>query len=251
MFALPANYEIAVLASHRFRSPPVREELDRRNLRHVMLGDPSLEGHPISQLIRLACAVLGAQAGSHSVALSDLSGILNDPSEETIATFTEAVERARRAPRRSLLPRFLETFNLVRDISAQGHAETAHLLDRMFKKAADDNPNADAAALASTVLIDWQRLEAHALRAEQAVHLMTSYAAKGLEYKIVVLPFLNENDVPRAPKGEQIDWKESRRLFYVAVTRASHRLIFTRDKGRPASHLTASLDRSEITLIGR
>ena len=55
------------------------------------------------------------------------------------------------------------------------------------------------------------------------VNLMTMHGAKGLEYHTVFLPNIQMGSLP-SPRtvAEQIE--EERRLFYVAMTRAKHRL---------------------------
>jgi DNA helicase-2/ATP-dependent DNA helicase PcrA len=65
------------------------------------------------------------------------------------------------------------------------------------------------------------------------VHVLTVHAAKGLEYRAVVLVGMNEGSFPdfrslRSPE----DLAEERRNAYVAVTRASRRLHLTRPRFR-------------------
>jgi DNA helicase-2/ATP-dependent DNA helicase PcrA len=65
------------------------------------------------------------------------------------------------------------------------------------------------------------------------VHVLTVHAAKGLEYRAVVLVGMNEGSFPdfrslRSPE----DLAEERRNAYVAVTRASRRLHLTRPRVR-------------------
>ncbi|KAB8140635.1 ATP-dependent helicase [Chloroflexia bacterium SDU3-3] len=54
------------------------------------------------------------------------------------------------------------------------------------------------------------------------LNLMTLHSAKGLEFDVVILPFLEEGILPnyRAKKEKQM--QEERRLFYVGLTRARH-----------------------------
>ncbi|MCR5251119.1 MAG: ATP-dependent helicase [Lachnospiraceae bacterium] len=58
-----------------------------------------------------------------------------------------------------------------------------------------------------------------------AVHLMTMHGSKGLEFRLVVLPDVNEGNVPqkRSDSGDALE--EERRIFYVAMTRAKERLF--------------------------
>ena len=70
------------------------------------------------------------------------------------------------------------------------------------------------------------------------VNLMTIHQAKGLEFKCVIVPGLNEGILPHVNSLEQLltSLEEERRLMYVAMTRAMERLIITyrkRQMGQP------------------
>jgi DNA helicase-2/ATP-dependent DNA helicase PcrA len=61
---------------------------------------------------------------------------------------------------------------------------------------------------------------------------MTVHAAKGLEYDYVFITGLEEGLFPYAregssPAGEESDQEEERRLMYVALTRAKHKLFLS------------------------
>ena len=58
-----------------------------------------------------------------------------------------------------------------------------------------------------------------------AVQLLTMHGSKGLEYRLVVLPDLNEGNVPQRQATEEKDLEEERRIFYVAMTRARDKLF--------------------------
>ena len=62
---------------------------------------------------------------------------------------------------------------------------------------------------------------------EKGIRLMTIHAAKGLEFDTVFVIQANEGRLPykKAEKAEEIE--EERRLFYVAMTRARNRLVFS------------------------
>jgi DNA helicase-2/ATP-dependent DNA helicase PcrA len=60
------------------------------------------------------------------------------------------------------------------------------------------------------------------------LRLMTLHAAKGLEFPVVFITGLEENLFPHARSTGHEDVEEERRLFYVGMTRAMHRLILTR-----------------------
>lgn len=60
---------------------------------------------------------------------------------------------------------------------------------------------------------------------EDAVSLVTMHGSKGLEYKIVILPDVNEGNVPQKKAAAPKELEEERRVFYVAMTRAKEKLF--------------------------
>ena len=83
-------------------------------------------------------------------------------------------------------------------------------------------------------------LESTALRKEtddydpraDRVTLMTLHAAKGLEFPVVFIVGCEEGLIPYVREGKSFDLEEERRLFYVGMTRAQHKLILTQAKSR-------------------
>ena len=67
----------------------------------------------------------------------------------------------------------------------------------------------------------------------EAVVLMTVHSAKGLEFPVVFLPALEEGVFPSSQSlYDDAELEEERRLAYVAVTRAKHRLYLTHTRER-------------------
>jgi DNA helicase-2/ATP-dependent DNA helicase PcrA len=62
-----------------------------------------------------------------------------------------------------------------------------------------------------------------------ATHLnvMTLHSAKGLEFDVVILPFLEEGILPNYRSNTDARLREDRRLFYVGLTRARHEVHLT------------------------
>lgn len=67
------------------------------------------------------------------------------------------------------------------------------------------------------------------------VLMMTLHAAKGLEFDTVIIPGLEEGMLPSSRSQFEDDkLEEERRLFYVGITRAKERLLFSRCRYRYA-----------------
>ena len=66
----------------------------------------------------------------------------------------------------------------------------------------------------------------------ERVRLMTIHAAKGLEYKVVMIVGLEEELLPSSMSSTSEDIEEERRLLYVAITRAEELCFMTYAKQR-------------------
>jgi DNA helicase-2/ATP-dependent DNA helicase PcrA len=71
----------------------------------------------------------------------------------------------------------------------------------------------------------------------RGVHLLTYHGAKGLEFEVVLLPRLEEKELPHRQARTTADVAEERRLFYVGLTRAKNVLAITWVK-KPSRFLT-------------
>ena len=66
------------------------------------------------------------------------------------------------------------------------------------------------------------------------MHLTTVHQAKGMEWPVVILPWLADTVFPSARSVEDGNLAEERRLFYVAVTRAKDRLYLCVPRSKSA-----------------
>ncbi|MGM0983948.1 MAG: ATP-dependent helicase [Pseudomonadota bacterium] len=78
---------------------------------------------------------------------------------------------------------------------------------------------------------------------EDGVLISTVHGAKGLEWPLVLLAGVNEEDFPHYTRDNPLTpgrLEEERRLFYVAITRARERLVLLHDSGdhRPSRFIT-------------
>lgn len=73
---------------------------------------------------------------------------------------------------------------------------------------------------------------------DDGINIVTMHAAKGLEWKVVILPDVNENVIPHKRAVTDKEIEEERRLFYVAMTRAKEKLfIFSIKEERADNNL--------------
>jgi ATP-dependent DNA helicase UvrD/PcrA len=73
--------------------------------------------------------------------------------------------------------------------------------------------------------------------ARKGVHLLTYHGAKGLEFEVVLLPRLEERELPSKQAKSEAEVADERRLFYVGLTRAK-RLLTVTWVGKPSRFLT-------------
>ncbi len=96
-----------------------------------------------------------------------------------------------------------------------------------------------------------QKLDDYDGTPTDAVKVGTHFRIKGLEFKVVFLPFLGEEDFPRrrAPGQSEAEYEEARTRavaqLFVAMTRARDGL-FVLCTGHPSREIAHALDRFEL-----
>jgi DNA helicase-2/ATP-dependent DNA helicase PcrA len=213
--------EIAVLAPHKFKFGDILAELDERDLPYVRPGGGYLVEAEVPCVVSLALRCL---AGGQLTAGDTEAKGLAQPHDLALS-ISAAAQTSSEGSSRGLLDRLLRSLGYGTTREPSQDAAQVGVLATMFRRTCDDERPASSAALAASLLLHWDRLESGALRTEQAVKVMTSFVAKGAEYQVVILPFLDDGLVPYARRGEQVNWQEARRLFYVALTRAERRVV--------------------------
>lgn len=67
---------------------------------------------------------------------------------------------------------------------------------------------------------------------KEGVQILTMHAAKGLEFEQVYIPDCNEGKIPSDRSKTKEEVEEERRMFYVAMTRAKHKLCLFYHNGK-------------------
>lgn len=233
--------EIAVLAPHRFKFADLLPLLEARGIPFVYVGSDGMETCPIVRVVR-AC-LLGLARPEAPLHIENVVEQANRALNRMWidqATVDCAISAGSRAVPERLFALLRDALGLSSLFEAldQDTVDRLHLLQQMLALANREGEPASGAELASRVLMEWSRLEAAVLRSEQAVKLMTTFNAKGLEYHTVILPFCTRKLVPYirpAQRDDQKRWHEARRNFYVAMTRSTFRVIFVRVDSEPRS----------------
>jgi len=229
--------EIVVLAPQRFWFKDMRPILDQNEIQYIVVGAEDLVSVPTVRALR---GCLNAVTGG-TILSEEIRNATRLAREDFVSTATAraAVEAAKDVRPKQLLDTLIAGLGLGSVRTPSRDEDGVRLLVRMANQAISENEPTNTAELARVLLIEWSRLESAALRAEQKVKIMTCYAAKGTEYDVVILPFMNDGMVPYERHG--VDWDEARRVFYVAITRSKRRVILTRDTTKADSQLLEPL----------
>jgi superfamily I DNA/RNA helicase len=227
--------EIAILAPVKFLFDLVREALSGLEVPFVAVGFDDLLNAPAIRVLRGCLAALHGRG----VLAREVRRACSLAGEDWIS-----VEQASAAAvlllgvhPRAFVDTAFEALSIgSSDAPTRDELALKHLV-KMVRIAIGESDPPNVTELSRILLLEWQRLESAAWHAESAVTIMTSFLAKGLEYDIVVLPFLNDGRVPYAPRGRVVDWAEARRVFYVSITRSKQRVALIRDVSRPDSPL--------------
>ncbi len=83
-------------------------------------------------------------------------------------------------------------------------------------------------------------------KTQDSVEISTMHSSKGLEYRVVFIPDINEGIIPHSKANFENEIEEERRLFYVAVTRAKEKIHLSSVKERYGKTIKQSAFLNEI-----
>lgn len=252
---------------------------------------------PFYNLPAVDLALLGGQARINRRSLYHVIGNrprlgldqeLSPEGNNILASFVKDLrmyaEKARTHKTGELLYEFLEASGFLKQLVEQRYddsEEMARNLARFFshvrafsRTARKDDVFSFAEHLTRLHDLGEDSTFAEAEPNENKVRVMTVHKAKGLEFPIVFLPGLIQNQFPASPRSASFDLpdplikenapshadhrQEERRLFYVAMTRAKDRLYLTsaEDYGTPMKRKLSSfvaealeLSKKEIKMV--
>jgi DNA helicase-2/ATP-dependent DNA helicase PcrA len=147
--------------------------------------------------------------------------------ERTWATYVEVIEglRARRASTAlpDLAEEILERTGFEESLRRQGDDDRLDNLAELKRGMAEfaSDPEADLEGFLDRAALHTS-LDAEG--SKDAASIMTIHSAKGLEFDAILVCGLNEGLFPSRRCESPEEMEEERRLLYVAVTRARHRL---------------------------
>ncbi len=236
---------------------------------YPVLGDPLFGADPVD-LARLGQRAKRTNRGLLRVAGDAIDGraparepALAEPTVEAIRRFrtlhASLCDTAVRRPTREVLYQFVSESglleSLVADESNAEALEKVQNLDKLLQLVArvgpllqQDRVRAFIEHLDLLIEMGDDPAAAEVEVEEDAVHLVTAHAAKGLEFPVVFMVNLVEQRFPQYPKPDALEfpvelrsttgdgpvpdardehYREERRLFYVAMTRAKDHLVLT------------------------
>jgi DNA helicase-2/ATP-dependent DNA helicase PcrA len=216
----------------------LRNPRDNFSLMRIVNQPPRGIGKSTLELLRDRAVQLG-QPLWDVLYLDDL-GTLPQRSATALRKFRDLIvglmEAARELPLPAVLDRLLEDtafMDLFRKDDPDDIARIENIKE--FLSAAQDfteskSYNSDDDQDLLTSFLDHIALvtDLDALQEEKGVSLMTLHSAKGLEFKAVILPGLENGLLPHFnSQGGRDDIEEERRLLYVGMTRARELLYLT------------------------
>jgi superfamily I DNA/RNA helicase len=226
-----AAAEVAILAPNRFLFDHIESALDGRGIACVRVGEDPAAARPLARVLRTALALAVAPTNERGRArLGQLLGFHGDRdgADEAIDSLLDASSVA------EMIERVRVRIDLPDDDEDLVHAR--QIVSLAQREWGGDPPS----VIGRRIALEWHRLSVQLQRGQAAVKIMTTFGAKGLEFRTVVLPGFGWGEIPYVPRGRvftESDLEEERRKLYVEITRSSDRVVFTYRTQSPAELL--------------
>ena len=232
---VPAN-QIAVLT--RFAGPiqGILKTLTENGVEATFVGDRAVSR---SIVVRLVKCIVGVSAGSPDAEarVAKILGLLERELGAEVCspkTLTKIIDSHKHLEVSTFIDSTLNELSL-NDILDETNKRHLSIATRAVRVAGLNGDPRDYASINAALTLEWSRLEHTVLRAENSVKLMSIHQAKGLEFRSVFLPRLEEGVIPLS-RSRNIP--EERRLLFVAITRAMDELVLSlcelNDRGWPS-----------------
>jgi DNA helicase II / ATP-dependent DNA helicase PcrA len=250
-----APSEVAVLYRTNFQSRSLEEAFLRNSIPYQLLGTKFFERKEVKDILSylrlslnpdsqsdLARVVNEPSRGIGKVTLlkliegkrSELSGKVREKVDEFYAIMASITEAASTTTPSNLIKFIMKRSGYEAMLKEQGTEEDLERLENLRELVSvatryDELAPEDAVtALLERAALESDQDELKNKEEQDAVRLMTIHAAKGLEFSRVFISGLEEGLFPHERLDDaRIDHEEERRLFYVALTRAKHKLHLT------------------------
>lgn len=244
--------DACILGRNRYCLDEVRSELEKRGIAYVFnAGQRGLVETPLA---RLLCQVLklvqnpADRVTKESVLAEWAPALLDEGAVELTGTaFFQRLASA--APQLAPIEHELAALDESKDLAASMRV----LLGALLVQPVGEDAKALIEADHRTLTERWEAYRNRTTPAERSIpgflgelalagrsvvegpgiRVLTVHAAKGLEFRVVVVVGMNEGTFPDyRSTGDQLSVAEERRAAYVAVTRASRALLMTRPRVR-------------------
>jgi DNA helicase-2/ATP-dependent DNA helicase PcrA len=247
--------DIAVLYRTNFQSRALEEAFLNFSLPYQLLGTKFYERKEIKDVLSYLRLALNPNS------LADLVRVINEPPrgigkvtmlkvvegrrDELSGATAEKVHRfdqmmqdikdeARTKPLQETLKFIITRTGIETELKKSGTEDDLSRLENLrelvslAERYANLDPEMAIEQLLETAALQSDQDELQEPKESDAVRLMTIHAAKGLEFPYVFICGLEEGLFPHERLDDAaIDHEEERRLFYVALTRASKKLILS------------------------